>query len=69
MHTQENFYKKLIEEQRVVTIFLLNGVRVPGIIIAVDKFSVLVSSHGKQQFLDEGYRQHFGKKHAKQKIK
>ncbi|MBE7099211.1 RNA chaperone Hfq [Bacillus cereus] len=51
MYTQENFYNKLIEEQRVVTIFLINGVRVPGIIIAVDKFSVLVSSHGKQQFI------------------
>jgi host factor-I protein len=52
MHTyKEDFYKKLIEEQRLVTIFLINGVRVPGIIIAVDKFSVLVSSNGKQQFL------------------
>ncbi|MCU0097581.1 RNA chaperone Hfq [Bacillus sp. OR9] len=51
MHTQEDFYKKLIEEKRLVTIFLINGVRVPGIIIAVDKFSVLVSSNGKQQFL------------------
>ncbi|MES5957408.1 RNA chaperone Hfq [Bacillus fungorum] len=51
MHTQEDFYKKLIEEKRLVTIFLINGVRVPGIIIAVDKFSVLVSSHGKQQFI------------------
>ncbi|PHA57768.1 RNA chaperone Hfq [Bacillus wiedmannii] len=51
MHTQEKFYEKLIEEQRVVTIFLINGVRVPGIIIAVDKFSLLVSSNGKQQFL------------------
>ncbi|MDZ3953561.1 RNA chaperone Hfq [Bacillus thuringiensis] len=51
MHTQEGFYKKLIKEKRVVTIFLINGVRVPGIIIAVDKFSVLVSSNGKQQFL------------------
>lgn len=51
MHTQEDFYKKLIEANRLVTIFLINGVRVPGIIIAVDKFSVLVSSNGKQQFL------------------
>ncbi|PIE92707.1 RNA chaperone Hfq [Bacillus fungorum] len=51
MHTQEDFYNKLIEEKRLVTIFLINGVRVPGIIIAVDKFSVLVSSHGKQQFI------------------
>ncbi|PGK30699.1 RNA chaperone Hfq [Bacillus anthracis] len=51
MHTQEDFYKKLIEEKRLVTIFLINGVRVPGIIITVDKFSVLVSSYGKQQFI------------------
>ncbi|MED3324707.1 RNA chaperone Hfq [Bacillus thuringiensis] len=51
IHTQENFYEKLIEEQNEVTIFLLNGVRIPGRIIAVDKFSVLVSSNGKQHFL------------------
>lgn len=51
MYSQENFYKKLIEEKRVVNIFLINGVRIPGIIIAVDKFSVLISSNGKQQFL------------------
>ncbi|HDR7784406.1 RNA chaperone Hfq [Bacillus sp. GX] len=51
MYTQDNFYKKLIEEQRIVNIILLNGVRIPGIIIAVDKFSVLISSNGKQQFL------------------
>ncbi|OJD97958.1 RNA chaperone Hfq [Bacillus cereus] len=51
MHTQENFYTKLIKEKRLVTLFLINGVRLSGIIIAVDKFSVLVSSNGKQQFL------------------
>lgn len=51
MYSQENFYKKLIEEKRVVNIFLINGVRIPGIIIAVDKFSVMISSNGKQQFL------------------
>ncbi|HDR4766477.1 TPA: RNA chaperone Hfq [Bacillus thuringiensis] len=51
MYSQENFYKKLIKEKRVVNIFLVNGVRIPGIIIAVDKFSVLISSNGKQQFL------------------
>ncbi|OWT47901.1 RNA chaperone Hfq [Bacillus sp. K2I17] len=51
MYTQDNFYKKLIAEQRIVNIILLNGVRIPGIIIAVDKFSVLISSNGKQQFL------------------
>ncbi|MGF9831527.1 RNA chaperone Hfq [Bacillus anthracis] len=51
MYTQDNFYNKLIEEQKIVNIILINGVRIPGIIIAVDKFSVLISSNGKQQFL------------------
>ncbi|MGF9880802.1 RNA chaperone Hfq [Bacillus albus] len=51
MYTQDDFYKKLIEEQRIVNIILINGVRIPGIIIGVDKFSVLISSDGKQQFL------------------
>ncbi|MEW9576429.1 RNA chaperone Hfq [Bacillus toyonensis] len=51
MHTQENFHEKLIEEKKRVTIFLINGVRVPGQIIAVDKFSVLILSNGKQLFL------------------
>ncbi|HDR8183646.1 TPA: RNA chaperone Hfq [Bacillus thuringiensis] len=51
MYTQDDFYKKLIEEQRIVNIILINGVRIPGIIIGVDKFSVLISSKGKQQFL------------------
>ncbi|WP_179194265.1 RNA chaperone Hfq [Bacillus thuringiensis] len=51
MYTQENFYNKLMEEKKEVTIFLLNGVRVPGKIIAVDKFSVLILSNGKQLFL------------------
>ncbi|WJE61212.1 RNA chaperone Hfq [Bacillus mycoides] len=51
MHTQEKFYEKLIEEKKKVTIFLKNGVRVPGKIVAVDKFTVLVLSDGKQQFL------------------
>ncbi|HDR3652437.1 TPA: RNA chaperone Hfq [Bacillus anthracis] len=51
MYTQDDFCKKLIEEQRIVNIILINGVRIPGIIIGVDKFSVLISSNGKQQFL------------------
>ncbi|HDR7533990.1 TPA: RNA chaperone Hfq [Bacillus cereus] len=51
MYTQDNFYQKLIEEQRMVNIILINGVRIPGIIIAVDKFSVIISNNGKQQFL------------------
>ncbi|MBY7125690.1 MULTISPECIES: RNA chaperone Hfq [unclassified Bacillus (in: firmicutes)] len=51
MYTQDDFYKKLIGEQRIVNIILINGVRIPGIIIGVDKFSVLISSDGKQKCL------------------
>lgn len=35
----------------MVNIILINGVRIPGIIIAVDKYSVIISNNGKQQFL------------------
>ncbi|KAB2429194.1 RNA chaperone Hfq [Bacillus cereus] len=51
MHTQENFYEELIKEKTKVIIYLINGVRVPGQIIAYDKFSVLILSNGQQQFL------------------
>ncbi|MED0950944.1 RNA chaperone Hfq [Bacillus mobilis] len=51
MYTQDDFYKKLIGEQRIVNIILINGVRIPGIIIGVDKFSILISSDGKQKCL------------------
>ncbi|KOS29096.1 hypothetical protein ADK18_08130 [Bacillus anthracis] len=50
-HLQEELYKKIKEEKRIVTIFLKNGVRIPGKIIAIDKFTVLMSSHGKQQLI------------------
>ncbi|MED4645708.1 RNA chaperone Hfq [Bacillus cereus] len=40
-----------MDEKKEVTIFLINGVRVPEKIIAVDKFSLLVLSNGRQQFL------------------
>ncbi len=37
MYTQEKFYETLIEEKKDVTIFLINGVRVP------EKLSLLIN--------------------------
>lgn len=51
MYTQEKFYAKLIEEKKEVTIFLINGVRVPGKIIAVDKFTILIMNKDQQQLI------------------
>lgn len=51
INIQDELYKKLIEEKKEVTIFLLNGVKIYGQIIAVDAFTVLVLSVGKQQLL------------------
>ncbi|MEB9844514.1 MULTISPECIES: RNA chaperone Hfq [Bacillus cereus group] len=50
MYTQEQFYENLIEKE-INNIFPIKGVIIPREIIAVDKFSVLILSNGKQQFL------------------
>ncbi|MGF9988756.1 RNA chaperone Hfq [Bacillus mycoides] len=43
MHTlQEDMYEQLKEKKSEVTIFLKSGVRIPGQIIAMDKFTVLM---------------------------
>ncbi|EJQ92960.1 MULTISPECIES: RNA chaperone Hfq [Bacillus cereus group] len=52
MHTlQEDMYEQLKEKKSEVTIVLKSGVRIPGQIIAMDKFTVLVMVHGKQQLV------------------
>ncbi|MBJ8055051.1 RNA chaperone Hfq [Bacillus cereus] len=51
INIQEELYAKLIEEKKTVTIFLLNGVRIPCQVIATDNFTVLISSNDKQQLL------------------
>ncbi|MGT8956746.1 RNA chaperone Hfq [Bacillus cereus] len=44
-------YEQLKEKKGEVTVFLKNGVPVRGQILATDKFTVLMMSHGKQQLV------------------
>ncbi|WP_249268329.1 RNA chaperone Hfq [Bacillus thuringiensis] len=44
-------YEQLKEKKGEVTVFLKKGVSVLGQILAMDKFTVLMISHGKQQLV------------------
>ncbi|HDR7850064.1 TPA: RNA chaperone Hfq [Bacillus toyonensis] len=48
---QEDMYEQLKEKKGEVTVFLKNGVPVRGQIPAMDKFTVLMIAHGKQQLV------------------
>jgi host factor-I protein len=49
---QDDMYNRLKENKAVTTIFFLKtGVRIIGQIVAVDKYTVLMNVHGKQQLV------------------
>ncbi|MGK0535895.1 RNA chaperone Hfq [Bacillus sp. 'calajunan'] len=48
---QEDMYEQLKEKKGEVTIIFKNGVPVRGQILAMDKFTVLMMVHGKQQLV------------------
>ncbi|OTW90652.1 RNA chaperone Hfq (plasmid) [Bacillus thuringiensis serovar sumiyoshiensis] len=48
---QEDAYEQLKEKKRDITIFLKSGVPIRGQILSMDKFTVLVMVHGKQQLV------------------
>lgn len=51
INIQEEVYQQVIESKKEVTIILLNGFRIPGQIIAVDKFTILIKNNDKQQLI------------------
>ncbi|MED1304773.1 RNA chaperone Hfq [[Bacillus thuringiensis] serovar konkukian] len=51
INIQDELYQQVIESKKEVTIILLNGFRVPGQIIAVDKFTILIKNNDKQQLI------------------
>ncbi|AKR12987.1 RNA chaperone Hfq [Bacillus thuringiensis] len=48
---KEDMLEQLNENKGIVTVFLQNGVPVRGQILAMDKFTVLMMVHGKQQLI------------------
>lgn len=51
INIQEELYQQVIESKKEVTIILLNGFRIPGQVIAVDKFTILIKNNDKQQLI------------------
>ncbi|MDA1635572.1 RNA chaperone Hfq [Bacillus cereus] len=50
-YLQEDTYEQLKEKIGDITIFLKSGVPIRGQIISMDKFTVLMIVHGKQQLV------------------
>ncbi|PEE34777.1 RNA chaperone Hfq [Bacillus pseudomycoides] len=48
---QEKTYELLKEKKEPITVFLKSGVRITGQILAMDKFTILMMVHGKQQLV------------------
>ena len=48
---QEVFLTQLRREHRPVTVFLMNGFQMRGVISGFDAFSVVLSSDGRQMFI------------------
>ncbi|MGH0792276.1 RNA chaperone Hfq [Bacillus cereus] len=51
INIQKELYQQVIESKKEVTIILLNGFRIPGQIVAVDKFTILIKNNNKQQLI------------------
>ncbi|WP_226546295.1 RNA chaperone Hfq [Bacillus thuringiensis] len=50
-YLQEDTYEQLKEKKGDITIFLKSGVPIRGQILSMDKFTVLMIVHGKQQLV------------------
>lgn len=51
VNIQDSFLNQLRKDGTFVTIFLLNGVQLKGLVKGFDNFTVLIESDGKQQLI------------------
>lgn len=51
INIQDQFLNQLRKENIAVTVFLLNGFQLRGVIKAFDNFTVLLDTEGKQQMI------------------
>jgi host factor-I protein len=51
INIQEDLYQQVIQSKKEVIIILLNGFRIPGQIIEMDKFTILIKNNDKQQLI------------------
>ncbi|UOR12642.1 RNA chaperone Hfq [Halobacillus amylolyticus] len=51
VNIQDNYLNQLRKERMQITVFLLNGFQLRGVIKAFDNFTVLLETDGKQQLI------------------
>ncbi|CDQ19660.1 RNA-binding protein Hfq [Halobacillus karajensis] len=51
VNIQDNYLNQLRKERMQVTVFLLNGFQLRGVVKAFDNFTVLLETEGKQQLI------------------
>ncbi|MFD2925649.1 RNA chaperone Hfq [Halobacillus naozhouensis] len=51
VNIQDNYLNQLRKERMQVTVFLLNGFQLRGVVKAFDNFTVLLETDGKQQLI------------------
>jgi host factor-I protein len=51
INIQDNFLNQLRKESIPVTVFLINGFQIRGLIRAFDNFTIMVDSEGRQQMV------------------
>ncbi|RWZ60410.1 RNA chaperone Hfq [Halobacillus fulvus] len=51
VNIQDNYLNQLRKERMQVTVFLLNGFQLRGVVKAFDNFTVLFETEGKQQLI------------------
>ena len=51
VNIQDSFLNQLRKDGTFVTVFLLNGFQLKGIVKGFDNFTVLIESEGKQQLI------------------
>ncbi|WP_082234118.1 RNA chaperone Hfq [Halobacillus massiliensis] len=51
VNIQDNYLNQLRKDRMQVTVFLLNGFQLRGVVKAFDNFTVLLETDGKQQLI------------------
>ncbi|UOQ93374.1 RNA chaperone Hfq [Halobacillus shinanisalinarum] len=51
VNIQDNYLNQLRKERMQITVFLLNGFQLRGVVKAFDNFTVLFETDGKQQLI------------------
>lgn len=51
LNLQDNFLNKVRKENAIVTVYLVNGFQIRGVVVGFDNFTVIIESEGKEQLI------------------